>query len=272
MAKVPSPDWVRTALRVTGHFEDSADPLGAVTGDFDGMGISLGALQWNIGSGSLQPLVRAVGRATVVEAMPHYGAELWEACTSNVANGLVIVRRWQAGATLREPVRQELRAFTRGDAFVAQQMASVARTAEAALDQASAWASSLPGKPPVSKTLFCWFFDLRTQNGGLGNLSYADVEAFVGNNGITKADDVVCDWLAARTANDAGYRDSLRNADLWRTAVDGATSPLFVLSYLRALRSRTGYRGDVLNRKATIAVGQGWVHMERHDLRSLLAG
>lgn len=272
MGKVPTPDWVHTALQVTGHFEASDDPLGGLSGDFDGMGISLGALQWNIGSGSLQPLVRAVGRAAVVQAMPHYGTELWEACTSNLANGLAIVRRWQVGATLRAQVREELRAFARGEVFVVQQMNAVARTAETALDQATAWASSLPGRPAVSKALFCWFFDLHTQNGGLKDLTYADVKGFIENNGVADTDDVVCDWLAARAASDAGYRDSRRNAELWRSSVDEAVLPLFVLSYLRALRSRTEYRGDVLNRKATIAVGQGWVHVERHDLRQLLAG
>jgi len=73
--------WVQPALKVTGPFEDSADPLGGVSGDFDGMGISLGVLQWNIGMGSLQPLVKNVGRAAVVDTMPVFGGELWTACT-----------------------------------------------------------------------------------------------------------------------------------------------------------------------------------------------
>ena len=70
--------WVQTALKVTGHFEDSTDPLGGVSGDFDGMGISVGVLQWNIGMGSLQPLVKNLGRAAVVDTMPVFGGELWK--------------------------------------------------------------------------------------------------------------------------------------------------------------------------------------------------
>ena len=42
-------EWIKTALMITGHFENSSDPLGGVTGDFDDMGISLGVLQWNSG-------------------------------------------------------------------------------------------------------------------------------------------------------------------------------------------------------------------------------
>ena len=58
--------WIECALRITGHFEDSSDPLAAVSGDFDNQGISLGVLQWNIGSGSLQPIIKSVGRDTVL--------------------------------------------------------------------------------------------------------------------------------------------------------------------------------------------------------------
>ena len=82
--------WVQTALKVTGHFEDSTDPLGGVSGDFDGMGISVGVLQWNIAMGSLQPLVKNLGRAAVVDTMPVFGGELWTACTSIIPQGLAI--------------------------------------------------------------------------------------------------------------------------------------------------------------------------------------
>ena len=78
-ALVLAEEWILSALRLTGHFEDSADPLGAVTGNFDGMGISLGVLQWNLGSGSLQPMVPAVGEAEVLARMPSFGDELWSA-------------------------------------------------------------------------------------------------------------------------------------------------------------------------------------------------
>src|SRR3954468_6042136 len=94
-----NPALIEKALSITGHFEDSDDPLGAVSGDFDGMGISLGVLQWNIGSNSLQPMVRNIGLAKVRECMPSYGSGLWEACTSAIPHGLSIVRAWQVGAT-----------------------------------------------------------------------------------------------------------------------------------------------------------------------------
>src|SRR5882724_5034584 len=45
-----------TASFETGH--PPPDSYAGISGDFDGMGISFGALQWNLGQGSLQPLLR----------------------------------------------------------------------------------------------------------------------------------------------------------------------------------------------------------------------
>lgn len=48
-------------LALTGCFETNApspDCFAGLSGDFDGQGISFGALQWNLGQGSLQPLLQ----------------------------------------------------------------------------------------------------------------------------------------------------------------------------------------------------------------------
>lgn len=271
MTAPPPEAWLLTALKVTGHFEDAASPLAAVTGDFDGMGISLGVLQWNIGSGSLQPMVASLGREAVVAALPTCGEDLWRACTSDVREGLALCRSWQTGAVLKPRIKAELAAFTGGERFVSCQLRRAAEVGARAYEAARAYAAQAqPGAEP-GKDVFCWFFDVYTQNGGLKGLTYADAADFIAASGTGKADDVICDWLAARTSAFAGFRDSLRNAALWRDNVPPAKLHLFVLSYLRAQKSRLEYRADVLNRKATIALGQGWVHGEKHDLAALFA-
>jgi hypothetical protein len=256
--------WIEVALRVTGHFEDSNDPLAGVSGDFDSQGISLGVLQWNIGSGSLQPIVKNVGRGSVVATMPQFGDELWNACTSPIPNGLAIVRAWQPNAKLRPPVVAELKAFLRSDACVARQVEAARKVAQSAYAAGTDWV----GREPTLRE-FCWFFDLFTQNGGLKGISPDDVKAFTEASGTDRVDDVVCDWLAARTSADAGFKDARRNADLWRNNVADAHLELFVASYLRAQKSKVEWRADVLNRKGTIALGVGWVHAEKHDLNSV---
>lgn len=50
----------RQCLALTGAFETDQPPPGCfagLSGDFDGQGISFGVVQWNIGQGSLQPLL-----------------------------------------------------------------------------------------------------------------------------------------------------------------------------------------------------------------------
>lgn len=272
MPDAPPAKWVESALQLTGHFENSADPWAGVTGDFDGMGISLGVLQWNIGSSSLQRLVKPLGRAAVVALMPHNGVDLWNACNAPVDEGLRIVRGWQNGATLRPAVKEELKAFCRSEAFKAQQVAGADRVASDAFAQARRYASDDPtfgGQVP--KRLFCWFFDLVTQNGGLRTVTYQHVEAYINQFSVLFAADTVCNWLAARTSADAGFRDSHKNAEEWRGKVTAAQLSLFILSYQRALIARTQFRADTLNRKGTIALGFGHVHVERHDLTGILA-
>jgi hypothetical protein len=256
----PPDDWIETALKLTGSFESSGDPFGGVTGDFDHQGISLGVLQWNIGQGSLQPLVRNVGQAVVSNYMPTYGADMWQACNSTIASGLHIARTWQSGSVLRAPVKAELKRFARSPEFRNQQVAAARNLAGRALDDATGWAAQ------PSKRLFCWFFDLRTQNGGLKTVTQDGVKDFIDGQGSTNVDDTICDWLAARTSADAGFKDSHRNADLWRNAVPDERLVMFVASFLRCRLGVPAYQGDVLNRKGTIAIGSGWVHGEQRNL------
>lgn len=93
-----------------------------------------------------------------------------------------------------------------------------------------------------------------------------DRDGFIRRPGRDRTDDVICDWLAARGQDDAGFRDSRRNAALWRDKVPDERLALFVV---RAMKARTQYRGDVLNRQATLAIGSGWVHGEQHTLDQL---
>lgn len=261
--------WIETALRVTGHFEDADDPLAGVSGDFDGQGVSLGVLQWNIGSGSLQPIISRVGKSAVMAAMPKFGQDLWNACTTDVTTGLAIVRGWQSNGHLRPEVTAELKALLRSMPCIIQQIAAARSVAERAFDQASAWVAAEERAAPTQRE-FSWFFDLLTQNGGLKDITPQSVRDFGTASGANRADDVICDWLAARTSADAGFKDSRRNASLWRDAVPADRLELLVMSHLRAQRSKLEWRADVLNRKGTIAVGTGWVHGEKHDLGAVL--
>lgn len=263
MTDIPS-DWIKAAVAITPSFETTGDPYMGVTGDFDGMGISCGALQWNIGMGSLQPMVRNVGKPTVTQAMPTIGEELWTACNSPIAAGLKIVRGWQAGKKLKPAAKAELRAVMGTPEMRAQQDIKIRVKAEAAFKMASKWAAQSPGAAP-SKRSFCWFFDIVTQNGDLKGLTFADVANFLEQNKPDRSDDFVCDFLASRTGASGHVKDAHKNAQLWRNTADGVKLELLILSYLRAQLAKAEFSHVVLNRKGAIAMGAGHVNGSLRD-------
>ena len=263
MAAIPG-DWVRAAVAITPGFEVSGDPYMGISGAFDGMGISCGALQWNIGSNSLQPMIKKVGKAHVVAAMPHYGDQLWTACNTTISKGLAIVRAWQTKKTLRPKAKAELRTLMGTAEMRAEQDTRIAEVARLAFNGAAAWVTGQAGQQP-SKRLFCWFFDLATQNGGLEGLTRSDVQKLIQQNKPDKADDLVCDFLDSRTGNSGHVKDAHRNGELWRDKTSDEKLEILVMSYLRSKTAKPEWRHVVLNRKGTIAMGAGWVNSGKFD-------
>jgi hypothetical protein len=257
-ARLPQ-GWVAAAVKVTCGFEVAGDPYAGVSGDFDGMGVSCGALQWNIGSNSLQPMVRAVGRARVAALMPTLGAEFWIGCQGTRAEGLTAVRKWQKGGKLSKVAETELRALMTSPEMRAEQDRAIEAVAERAYDGAEAWAAAY-GLAQPSQREFLWFFDLTTQNGGLKDIGPETVETFMRLNRPDRADDVICDYLAGLSGTSGHVKDAHHNAKLWRGKGDVEQQTLLALSYLRSLKSNPAWAHVVLNRKGTIAMGEGWVN------------
>ncbi|WP_204320003.1 hypothetical protein, partial [Klebsiella pneumoniae] len=71
---------------------------------------------------------------------------------------------------LKPVAKAELRALMGGTAMRAQQDKVIGEVAGRAHAGATAWARGYDDGTP-SKRLFCWFFDIITQNGGLETLS-----------------------------------------------------------------------------------------------------
>lgn len=264
---IPS-DWYKAAVAITPGFEVNGDPYRGVSGDFDGMGISCGALQWNIGSASLQPLVKTAGKAVVLQQMPTFGNAMWNACTGSVPNGLEIVRGWQKNGKLRPEPAKELADLMGSPDMRAQQDIVMGKVADAAMTSAERWLAD-GGKAKLDKRLFCWFFDLRTQNGGLKGITPAMVQNFISQYHADKADDTVCDFLKAVKGNSGHALDAHKNGDLWRGTDDPSKLELLCLSYLRSSLSKAEWRHVVLNRKGTIAIGKGWVNSGKKDFSAL---
>ncbi|MDG2529084.1 peptidoglycan-binding domain-containing protein [Caulobacter endophyticus] len=273
VAAQPSPlpaDWLASAVKITPGFEVAGDPYQGVSGDFDGMGISCGALQWNIGKKSLQPMVLAVSKPVVLAAMPTLGADMWRACSSEVQTGLGIVRGWQNATKLTPVARTELRALMGTPQMRAEQNSRIAALGERARKAADAWAASA-GRGRATKHEFLWFFDLATQNGSLEGIDFADVQDFIRHNQTSGAANVICNYLAGLTGPSGHIKDAKKNAQLWRTPATPLALELLVLSYLRSGSALPQWRHVVLNRKGCIAAGRGWVNSSEYDLTSHIA-
>jgi hypothetical protein len=252
-------------VTVTGAFENQGDPYKGVSGDFDGQGISCGVLQWNIGQNSLQPLVLSVGKAIVFAQMPEYGDAMWIACNSTIGNALKIVRSWQSNSKLAVRPKRELINLMDAVSMRRQQDFAILKIAQSADMLATRWANDRKKEFRTTQELV-YFFDILTQNGSLKDIFYRDVYEFqqaAGNQGSTR---LICQWLAATNSKYAGMVDCHKNARLWNKQWDIDTSDLLVLSYLRSQKSILRWRGDVLNRKGTIATRSGWVHEMKFDL------
>jgi len=256
-------------VKITGAFENSGDPYAGVTGDFDGQGISCGVLQWNIGQGSLHKLLKDLGAARVKALMPTYGAQMWQAATSPIPNGLAIVRGWQNNNSLNTKARAELKALMGASDMKAIQDKYIRQVAVKAEGYADAWAAASGVAARTSHQL-ALFFDIVTQGGSAAGLTFQDVKDFKGATTPNNADDLICDWMLSRPKNMAGKKDGDKNAALWRDQLDGDAYNLLVFAYLRSQKSKTPWRLDVMNRKGTIAARKGWVHASLRDLTGII--
>ena len=95
-------------LALTGTFETSTVAPGCfscVTGDFDGQGISFGALQWNFGQGSLQPILERMLRnhREVMESVFHDHLPRLE---NALQGGKAAVMRF--ARSIQDPVRHKV--------------------------------------------------------------------------------------------------------------------------------------------------------------------
>jgi hypothetical protein len=264
--------WLKKALEITGDFETSGYPFAAVTGDFDGMGISCGVLQWNIGKKSLQPLIIKASESLVNKFMPLYGEQLWDAANTSVAEGLSIVRKWQKGNKLDIICKNELSAFFGSNEMVAIQLEAAKDNHKDALKNTTDWANYF--NDDLNLKAYCWFFDLDVLNGSLKDVTFKQCKDFVEANGLSKTKQIVFDFIEkypsvvdenGQKINTYGRNDALKNIAVWKNRINEGNLHLCVLSYLRAQKSRPQFQLVTLNRKATIAVGIGYVNAELEE-------
>ncbi len=225
-------------LALTSSFETGAgfpDCFAGLSGDFDGQGLSFGALQWNLGQGSLQPMLHEIvdRHRTLCQGIFHEQFPVFVAMlVSSPAEQLAWARSIQDRRfRLLEPWRGLLKTLGRTPEFQAIQVRQAGFFYGRALEMCSNYGLRTERGAAL-------MFDILVQNGSISGLVKAQIDKD----------------FAVLPATDESPQ-----ADLPR---------LRIIAHRRAAACRPEYVEDVRRRKLTIAEGKGVVHGIPYDLEA----
>jgi hypothetical protein len=224
-------------LALTGCFETNAavpDCFAGLSGDFDGQGISFGALQWNLGQGSLQPLLQKMNREhpkRLKEIFHEHYPVLQAMLKADREEQLAWARSIQDPRrfVLHEPWRGLFKTLGRCEEFQEIQVEAAGQLYQSALDLCrdyGVW----------SERAVALMFDIKVQNGSISRLVKAQIEQEV------------------KRLDSAADAESLEVARLR------------IIANRRAEAANPRWVEDVRTRKLTIANGEGTVHGRHYSL------
>jgi putative peptidoglycan binding protein len=222
------------SLALTGAFETNAGPpdcFAGLSGDFDGQGVSFGVCQWNLGQGSLQPLLTSMDRqhpAVVDEVFGPHAAEFRAMLTSSPDEQLTWARSIQnQRSVISEPWRGLFKTLGRRTEFHAIEVEAAGTLYQDALALCHTYGVT-------SQRAVALMFDIKVQNGSIGATTRAQIER---------------DFRALDPNQPEAEVERLR-----------------VIANRRAEAANPRWVADVRERKLTIANGVGTVHGAHYDL------
>ena len=247
-------------MLITGGFEGE-DPWANITGNFDGEGLTCGQLGKTIKAGDQQAIVKsylkAHGAPELLKIMPNAGAEYISVIRSSIAAGMAVVVKWSKGSRVFEPYRSELAAFWKTPKMIEQQRLHAA-THEGA--SAPEWIEAWGGDGSFQE--FALFFDIAAQNGSLKGVTAEVVDSKLGKDPQAALDEAL-EWIASPPKGASGGSDAIKNAELWRSIIPSSGHQMlrrFLLAVLRSRKASPEWQWDSVNRKGTLAVGEGLIH------------
>jgi len=225
------------ALALSGSFETGGsgpECFSALAGDFDGQGLSFGALQFNLGQGTLQPILSGLladHRDVMETAFDARLPELEAALGGGVGPALAFARSIQDPVrhAVEEPWRGMFRALGRTPECQAAQTAAAGRYESRGRSLAATYGL-------WSERGYALMFDIAVQNGDIGSATKARI-----------LDDVA--------ALPAGLPEEEREVEKMR-----------IVANRRAEAASAKFVEDVRRRKLCIANGAGTVHGIAYDL------
>jgi hypothetical protein len=240
-------------LKVTGTFESNTPQYDALTGNFDGQGISAGVMQWNAGQGTLQYLVKHIGAAMGWDkAKTFFKSDIQAFSNLGPAPAIDFVKQHYLleGSTKLSPAATAAwRTFLQSaESIAAQNAIGINTTLHSAKLMATKYMAAHDDNPRV----IAFFFDLINQQGSIRV--------------------PVVDAASPAAALALALQKDAITAGSWSTiaAADPIAARLLYYAHARAILAKPEYVWDSLSRRGTIACRKGRVHASSHDLTTLL--
>jgi hypothetical protein len=241
-------------LSITGRFEGGTPSYQSMVGNFDGAGCSMGILQWNPLSGTLQILVKHIGEAMGWDkAKTFFKSDIQQFSTLSPQAGIQFAKDHYLGAG--NPAKMSPEAVVAWKAFLATPESIAAQRALASsttLAAAHRIAAKFMPEQQNSTRVIAFFFDLATQQGSMKTVpptpgSSAEALAFA------RTQDAKC-------------------VALWEPilASDPLASALVYYAYERAKLGNVKYLWACLSRRGTIACRVGHCEGTNMDFTKLL--
>lgn len=253
----------------------------AVTGNFDGEGLSIGLIQFNFG-GDAQTTFKGISKDVFNKYMPKWGDQFYNAVhTGDPKKAIALVAAMQSHEKKQWIVKPdaltELRAFLSSNESKEAQDKRVAFEFAKALTRAQQWATAMGGKKPSNREI-ATFFDNQVFSGGALNGIWLDqAKAFR----ATFANDAdmaafMSKWLNTCPASGPkmlyGAEEGAKNGEAWvknlkaGAKLSDAQAMLLSLGFIRGLAavgpaddpSQSGiFKVQVISRRGVIATGWG---------------
>lgn len=224
-------------LALTGSFETNApapDCFAGLSGDFDGQGMSLGVCQWNIGQGSLQPLLKKMDQEhrDIVLGVFHDDYPVftvWLNADRDEQLSWIRQRQDPVKHRLVEPWHGYFKALGRTEEFQQIQM----EAANKLFTKAKALCRKYALRSDRAAALL---FDILVQNGSIGSVTEAQI-------------------LTDFSRVDPTLSEDQKEVERMK-----------IIANRRAEAAKTEWVEDVRTRKLTIAQGEGTVHGRYYNL------
>ena len=253
-------ETLETCLQISGSFENGDPAYDAITGNFDGMGMSVGILQWCAGAGSLSLLLQKTIQNSSTEAINAFFGNGENVASiaqmgAQQAKQFVITTFMTDGMHLTQQAIQDWQQLLQSDACIAAQL-------DLAVNGVLAKGMNLASQYTQTSNMrdIAFFFDVVTQSGGMSN-SRGAVPPLVDPSQST--------WQqAVQFAQTKSAKSAAHWSEVCQT--DAQAKLLLHYAYQRALLSRPEYIWAAFSRRGTIACRGGVVNGGWFDFSQLL--